>query len=361
MNILIITLNIKGGIVHYTSQLSNALSKHSDVYVIAPYGIENEVFSKSVNLVQLHTGNILKNFIINSILINRVSLFLKTVHDINPNVIHLQACHPWICLFLPFLKKYKIITTIHDVDPHPGSSMSLIQKISKNIHIKYSNALIVHGDFAKKKLEKGLVTKNIFTIPHGDYSFFERYTLPEYKEEPGNVLFFGAIKEYKGLNYLIQAVPKISESIPNLKVVIAGAGKFKEKTYVENCSYFELHNRFIENNEVASFFQRASVVVLPYIEGTQTGIIPIAYAFKKPVIVTDVGSIPEVVDNNITGIIVPPRDSNSLANSIIKILMNNSLRKQMGENAYKKMKNELSWDPIAEKTILIYKDVLKTN
>jgi len=109
---------------------------------------------------------------------------------------------------------------------------------------------------------------------------------------------------------------------------------------------------------VSELFQKASVVVLPYIDGSQTGIIPIAYAFKKPVIVTNVGSIPEVVDDGKTGYIVPPRNEKKLAEAIIDILRDEHKRKQMGENAYKKMKEELSWDKIAEKTIRVYEEII---
>jgi glycosyltransferase involved in cell wall biosynthesis len=156
---------------------------------------------------------------------------------------------------------------------------------------------------------------------------------------------------------LIQAVPLISDKIPNVKVVIAGSGDFIEKDIIEKSPYFEIYNYFIAEEEVGKYFQRASLVVLPYIEGTQTGVIPIAYAFKKPVVVTNVGSIPEVVDEGVTGYIVPPKDPNALANAIIKLLNNDPLRKQMGENAYKKMGNELSWDFIAGETCKIYNEV----
>jgi len=84
------------------------------------------------------------------------------------------------------------------------------------------------------------------------------------------------------------------------------------------------------------------VVVLPlYIECTQTGVIPIAYAFKKPVVVTNVGSIPEVVDDGITGVYSATKRTRILLRAaIIKILGNENLEKKMGENAYKKMNEE---------------------
>lgn len=356
MKILIITLNTKGGMIHYISQLANAIVKSNEVYIIAPKGLQTEFFDKSVKIIELNTGNTIKNFILNTLLFHRMLNFLSVITKINPDIIHLHDGHPWVGILLPFLSKYKIITTVHDVTPHIGYRY-IDQAISLKIHLKYSDALIVHGKNAKETLAKELKNKNIYIVPHGDYSFFNKICKDEYEEEPFHILFFGNIVAYKGLPYLIQAAPLISDKIPNIKVIIAGSGNFIEKETIEKSPYFEIHNYFIAEKDVGKYFQRASLVVLPYIEGTQTGVIPIAYAFKKPVVVTNVGSIPEVVDEGITGYIVPPKDPNALANAIIKLLNNDSLRKQMGENAYNKMEKELSWDFIAGETCKIYNDV----
>jgi glycosyltransferase involved in cell wall biosynthesis len=87
-------------------------------------------------------------------------------------------------------------------------------------------------------------------------------------------------------------------------------------------------------------------------------VISSAYGFKKPVVATDVGSIPEIVDDGVTGFIVPPKNPEALAEAIIKLLKDEKLRKQMGENAYKKLKTDLSWDNIAEKTIEVYREAI---
>ena len=312
MKILVINLNTKGGMVHYISQLANALAKNNDVYVISQKGIDTEFFDDSINIIELDTGNTKKNFILNTLLFYKMLKFLNAVHKIDPDVIHLQSCHLWVGLFLPFLSKYRIVTTIHDVNPHVGSRF-IDQDISRKIHIKYSDALIVHGQNAKDILAKECKNKDIFVVPHGDYSFFTNFYSGEYNEEPFSILFFGRIEAYKGLTYLIQAVPSIVKKIPNINVIIAGAGVFSEKKIIESSPHFEIHNHFIDDRDVGKYFQRASIVVLPYIECTQTGIIPIAYAFKKPVVITNVGNISEVVDDGITGYIVPPKDPNSLA------------------------------------------------
>lgn len=354
MKIMIITLNTKGGMVHYTSQLANSLVKKVDVVVLAPEGIEQKNFSDNVKIIELKVGNILKNVIINTMIFTRPLKFWRTINKENPKIIHFNECHPWTALFLPFLRKFKIVTMIHDVNPHLGSR-EIDQKIAKKLYVKYSNALLVHGESSKKELK---VHEKIYSIPHGDYSFFLNYNKGMLKEEKDTVLFFGRIEDYKGLNYLISAINKISITNPNIKLLIAGNGDFqKYQNLIRNENNFEIHNEFIKDEEVPSFFQRAQIVILPYIEGTQTGIIPIAYAFKKPVIVTDVGSIPEVVDEGKTGFIVPAHDSIKLSNAIIKLLENNDLMHEMGKNGYVKMKKELSWEKISNELIKIYKEI----
>ncbi len=151
----------------------------------------------------------------------------------------------------------------------------------------------------------------------------------------------------------------ISKKISDFKIVIAGKGNFKKyRCLIKNKEKFVIYNEFIPNEKVSELFQKATIVVLPYIEASQTGIISIAYSFKKPVIVTNVGSLPEVVENGKTGFIVPPKDQKKLAEAIIKLLSNNEKRKKMGENAYEMMQTELSWDSIAKKTIEVYKEII---
>lgn len=357
MKIMIITLNTYGGMIHYTSQLANALSKREEVTVIAPVGVERKNFAENVKIIELQLGTVIKKFFINTLLLTRPLKFLDTIYKEKPDMIHIQGCHLWLALFLPFLTEFSIVTTIHDVNPHIGSR-KFDQIIGRNIHIRFSDCLIVHGDRAKKELK---INKKCYVIPHGDYFFFLDYECDHIPEENA-VLFFGRIEKYKGIEYLIQSMDGILKDFSDTKLIIAGEGNLSRYiTMPLTNKHYEIHNRFIPDEEVPSFFQRSKVVVLPYIEGTQSGIIPIAYAFKKPVVVTNVGSIPEVVDDGKTGFIVPPQDVNALADAITRLLKENKLRREMGENAYKKMKEELSWDTIAEETIEVYKEAIEVN
>jgi len=353
MNVCILSLAEKGGMIHYVSQLAAMLSKTNTVYLVASQKIRSDL-NNDVNIIKIPVPT--RYF---SLTILKFNILLRAIDKINPDVVHITAKHPWLIFVLPFLRKYPLVATIHDVKLHRGE-WHPIWALSLWMLIKYADRIFVHGTWAMSTLvDMGVSNNKITVIPHGDYSFFTKYPQNHIKETNA-VLYFGRIEDYKGLEYLIRAEPLITEEIPDANIIIAGKGNFeKYRNLIGDANKFEIHNRFIPDEEVPYFFQRAKVIVLPYIEGTQTGIIPIAYAFKKPVVVTKVGSISEVVDDGKTGFIVPPKDEKALADAIVVILKDDKLRKQMGENAYKKMKEELSWDEIAERTIEVYKNVIR--
>ena len=370
MNIVLITFLGRHGGIQYPAQLANALSKCHDVTVIIPNYADITYFNERANLIKVYAPlnpfrTLLRTF-------NLLSFrnLIKRINPINPDVIHMVIDHPWCSIYALLLRrKYPIITTIHEPNPLSrqigGTILSIrpILVVNNKILAIISDNIIVHG----KNLREYLLTKNVpdskvETIPHGDYSFFKRWEKKEIQTQKNNILFFGTITPYKGIEYLIQAEKLIKEHVSNPTITIAGEGNIRkyEKQISQN-SNFRILNKFIPDEEVAELFQKASLVVLPYTQGSQSGVVHIAYAFKKPVVATNVGSIPEIVDDGKTGFIVPSKDSKALAEAIIRILKNSELRKEMGENAYRKMKDELSWDKNAEKTVEVYKEAIKNH
>lgn len=365
MKILLVQLIGKGGIQLYTSQLANALSKsdHEVSVLLGSYLFDEHHYSNSkAKIICMDTQASYSRMILK--IINPLTYYriLKIVEDEKPDVIHILFEDSLLAIvsYLLKIKKYKIVFTDHNPVPHLGDNyiVKFNSQFAKFIIRRVVSAMIVHGSKMKNILvDKGIEENKIWVIPHGDYSFYTMWK----KEIPmirNSILFFGSIREYKGLEYLIKAEPIITDSISDAKIIIAGDGNFKKyEGMIKNFNHFEIYNRFILDEEVSDFFQMSSIVVLPYIDGSQSGIIPIAYAFKKPVVVTNIGSIPEVVDDGITGFIVPPNDTTALAEAVIKLLNDDKLRENMGENAYKKMSDELSWDDIALKTIEIYNNL----
>jgi glycosyltransferase involved in cell wall biosynthesis len=179
----------------------------------------------------------------------------------------------------------------------------------------------------------------------------------DWRSDTKDVVFFGRVVEYKGLDYLIQAQPLVSEAIPEARFVIAGSGPDWQRcrSFIKNSDSFEITDGFIPDSLVAKIVSHAAVVVMPYIEASQSGVVGIAYAFGKPVVATNVGALPKAVKDGETGLLVPPRDPRALADAIIKILTDNDLRQNMGQNALQVADDELSWKRSAEMTYQLYR------
>lgn len=123
-----------------------------------------------------------------------------------------------------------------------------------------------------------------------------------------------------------------------------------------NDSVFEIHNEFVPDDLVAALFQRSTLVVLPYTEMSgMSGVLNVAYAFGKPVVVSDVGGLDEAVEHGKTGLLVPPRDPQALADAIIQLLVDPDLKMIMQKNVKRKAE-ELSWSSVAKKTMEVYNE-----
>jgi len=357
MKVALLTHNIGGGLVQYVSQLANALASRVDLVVIAPEGLDPSrfPFSPDVRIRRLPVGNVVRTFVANTLRVWRPFQFLAAIDEERPDILHFNGASLWYALLLPILtRRYPVIVTIHDVNPHPGSR-AWDQEVARRLFLRYADAVIVHGEWARKQLG---ASQPCYVIPHGDYSFYAGIGGDAVAEEDA-VLFFGRIEPYKGLQYLLKAMPLVWAASPSTRLIVAGDGSLAPYGDLLDDERIEVVNRFIDDAEVPVLFSRARLVILPYIEGTQTGVIPIAYAFKKPVVVTDVGAIPEVVEEGATGWIVPPRDPGELARGILKSLQNEPLRTTMGAAAYEKMTRELSWGPISDRTIAAYREVVE--
>jgi len=356
--------------IDYTIQLANGLVRKDETPILLldseEYKINADYIDKSVEVCLINKFKNFKFFFYN------LKIFYDNIcriRKINPDIIHIQGGNLLLVIIIPFLKKKALITTFHDVKPHPGHDDTITRFVRFYLKKKSKN-IFVHGKKLKNMIHDELdVPKNkVHSIPLGEHNLrpFKDY-IDETVEENDSILFFGWIGYRKGLIYLIQSEPMITEQFPNVKIVIAGqigTGTLNKNYFdlcmekIQNNETFDVHPYHVSWKEGAELFQKASMVVLPYVETSQSGVIPTAYGFKKPVIVTDVGAMPEIVDEGKTGLIVPPKDPESLAKAIIKLLKNNELRKQMGENAHTKLKKDLSWDKICKKTIKIYKKSL---
>jgi glycosyltransferase involved in cell wall biosynthesis len=200
-----------------------------------------------------------------------------------------------------------------------------------------SDMIIVNGANQVDLVHKlyGIPTNRIAYVPLNPRINAAKWTAGKTNEQPGTILFFGAARPHKGLEFLIRAQPQITRQVPHARIIIASYGPDMErcKEIIEDYSKFEIYEGFVPGELAAAFFERTSLVVLPYLSASTSGILVTAYVFGKPVVATTVGSLPEYVDEGVTGFLVPPYDSEKLGDAVTRLLLDESLRHQMGQNA----------------------------
>ncbi len=280
----------------------------------------------------------------------------RMLRDFSPDILHIQEFHPayvgWT--LLSFRRRIPVVLTVHDPVPHSGvfSADAWRWKVVQWFRWK-ATRVIVHGPRMRAELEArtGDVEERIDVIPHGilgpatvdgDHSACE----------PGTFLFFGRIQSYKGLRYLLDAADVLHRRGRDFRVVIAGTGDDLERhrTRIAASPWAELIDRYVAPSEVPALFSRAMSVVLPYTDATQSGVSAMAFAFARPVIATAVGDVPDVVIDGQTGLVVPPRDGNALAEAMEKLLLDRRLRDALARGAARLASEKLSWPRIAEMT-----------
>lgn len=263
----------------------------------------------------------------------------------------------WISALALRLRKIPVAATMIIPIPNVGDvlSPSIVVGIYRLL-AKGTDIVIVNGKEQISLVQEryGLSPERVAYVPLGPRTTALRWAISPSSEERGAVLFFGAARPHKGLQYLVQAQPHISASIPHARFLIASRGEDLERCreLMRDREVFEVFQGFVPGGEAARFFQRASLVVLPYLSASTSGILTTAFVFGKPVVATRVGCLPEYVENGVTGLLVPPKDAELLAAAIIKLLSNDSLRQEMGRRA-------LRWaedmrQTIVDETVSVY-------
>lgn len=279
------------------------------------------------------------------------------------------------------LKKKKIVMTVHNVVGHESNWFDkLISKIifmfPDHFILHSENSIIEFQKFAKKPNYK------VSRIPHGIYDLYnneettneksrERLNIilnlkkinREIKPDTPLILTFGNIREYKGVDILIEAFAKVKQQLPDALLIIAGKNWV---SWDSNQKLIEKYNlkdsvltflEYVPMSDVKHYFTAADVVALPYKHfDSQSGPGNISLAFHKPLIVTNQGGLPDLVKNK--EFVIETNDVDALAEKLMKILGDKKLQQELSNNA-KELCEEFSWDSVAKKTVELYQSLLR--
>lgn len=221
--------------------------------------------------------------------------------------------------------------------------------------------ITVNKELAKKINDLGVKTPIKYVIPMG----VSLKKIDDISEERKNsvpvIVFVGALRKVKGLEFLIDSIPLIRAEIPHFKLIIAGDGPLRsqlEKTIKKD--QLSQHVEFlgqISHHSALQQIKSANIVILPSLsEGTPTVMFE-ALAFKKPLIASRVGGIPEIITHGETGLLIDPKNASAIANAIIYLLKNKDVGDRLSEQGNKLIKEQYTTEIIAKKIMKILVDI----
>ena len=356
-----------GGMNYYNYGLSMGLSAQ-DADVL--YFTSNETKELSINKVT--TLYVYKDMWTSG-LIKKVWLYcigflqaLQISKKKGVGVIHVHVfSYRLIDLILLVLSRFwrmKVVATVHDIDSLSGESSLTLKKLILSMF----DGVIVHNETSAELL-KPHYDKPFSVIPHGNYLPFIDYKFTSQDKGPtGNfrILFFGQIKDVKGLDLLLRAIAVLKGKGKSLELIVAGRPwKVDANKYLDLISELEIQDsveinfRYIHDQEVKSFFERADLVVLPYRKIFQSGVLIFSMSFKIPVLCSNLSSFCELVRHGENGFLFESDNVQSLANEIASIMDNQKLAHQAAERAFSMVSDDLNWEKIGASVLKFYKRI----
>jgi glycosyltransferase involved in cell wall biosynthesis len=254
---------------------------------------------------------------------------IKSVKSFAPDAVVFQWWQPFFAPLVGTLARafagrgIARVIECHNIFPHEASPLD---RLLLKFAFSSADRFITHSNKDRQLLASLVDERRISVSP---LPVLEEFCGTAGSSRAGRtILFFGKVRKYKGLDVLLEAMPKVLSEI-ECELVIAGefydaAGKYlrlvREMGLERNV---RIDNRYVPNEEVAALFEQADLLVLPYVSASQSGVARIAFSNALPVIASDAGGLSEAVIENTNGLLFPARDSNALADCIIRYFADN--------------------------------------
>ena len=338
--IMILSFGRTGSLPLYSDSIVLHFPKESYDYYKSKYAIEGISISNQKSLVTYKSAF---SFILNTLFIlpfYSIVLLPKIVK--NYRILYLPYFHLWN---LPFILLFRIlgrevILTVHDGVLHKGENGFLIQQYS-NLNIRLSSKLIFLTNYVKDNVEKKLkLIKPSIIVPHGLIETISLVDSPSKINRGKNILFIGRISPYKGVELLAEVIDDIRDKID--KCIIAGKSIYELK--IKDTEKLNIQDKYLSDLEIGKLLNWADILVLPYLEATQSGVITLGICSELPMVCTNVGGFCEQLDQDECVWVEPNKDS--LKKGLVHLIEDQFQRDYLIKQMHKK-KTSLSWDRIS--------------
>lgn len=355
MHILLAYPGRRGGGAIYSLEIARSLKERCQVTALVSEQALNlaQWQESGVELIVVPTYRNIFEFCSSYLCAPPFRSLAEKIKSISPDLIYYPMIHPWIPRLNRLLPGLPKVYTAHDPVLHTGEKNWFLGRVQKQSVQQANRVIILSRAFVPTMEKLGVSRDRIDVIPHGEFSFYREIgTVSGGGHRGARLLFFGRIHEYKGIGVLLKAYRKIKAQLPHATLTIAGEGDLRPYgDQLAKLEDVEVRNYWIEDGQVATLFANADLLVLPYLDASQSGVIPIAYAFAVPVVATSTGGLVEQVEHLRTGLLVPPNNSGALAEAVVGLLQDPERRAQLGRAGWEKAHREWSWDLIAQRVL----------
>ena len=255
--------------------------------------------------------------------------------------------------FIIYMLKRKIILTVHDPFPHTGLDTRIV-RLRRKVAFRCVPHFIILNKAQREKFlsfyhlpSSAVIDSRLSCYTYLNMVEQDMTTVPEQKY----ILFAGKISKYKGVEYLLEAMKKVHDTFPDIKLVVAGGGKYHfDISEYAALPYIDIRNRFIPDEELVALMNKTQFLVCPYTDATQSGVIMSSFTFGTPVIATRVGGLPEMLGNGKYGMLVKEKDTDALYQGICSLLSDEEQLADYRKEIAKDYTSDgyLSWKTIAE-------------
>jgi glycosyltransferase involved in cell wall biosynthesis len=265
-------------------------------------------------------------------------------------------------------QRVPVVHTVHNLWPHRSRRDARDRRRLQRLY-DACHQLIVHTEDTARGLveEFGVPPWRIARIPRGNFRQFWTQERPAVRalddgpEGAPTILIFGELRPSKGTDVLLHAAALLRDRGVTFRILLAGAPFGRGEPYRDLVRRLGLedrvtfHLRYIEEEEVPSYFEAASVVALPYRAIDQSAVAIAALTMGRAIVATRIAGLAELVTQGDCGLLVPVDDVESLAAALERLLTDDALRHRFEANARRHAETALTWEPIAERTIEVYR------
>lgn len=380
MRVAVVETSAQGGLLHYATQLADALAERTDATdLIVPRGNELAAHTGPAHRRAILPAPVPADAGISRIrLVRRAQIVLRLLiawARINWEVRRggydavLLTCDvdlaPMALAVLALTvgrKRRRVGYVCHSVRPlnrWSGGDMFVSSPLlMRLLRVMYArmDVVFVHGDRSEADFRSTWPAARLAVIPHGDERIFSGEPPAPAREE--RLLFFGEWRKVKGLSVLMEAFDELLARRPSARLTIAGAPCPVDLDPDEVRAWAARHDggvrivdRYIPVEDVPELFASARAVVTPYLVGYQSGVVHLAMTMGRAVVASEVGDLASAVLDGHTGLTVPPGDANALSVALERVLGEDGLAEQLGAHARERLMRESSWEVVAERVL----------